>query len=114
MASSGDRTAMLGNGAANCAATGLGRSYQVVVAATREMGIGKDGKLPWNLPTDLKFLKDLTSSMSDPEEENVVIMGRKAWDAIPTKSRPLPGRLNVVLTRSRSSAELGSSGDVIT
>ena len=36
------------------------RSYQVVVAATREMGIGKHGKLPRRLPSDLKFFKELT------------------------------------------------------
>uniref|UniRef100_A0A2N9I4I4 dihydrofolate reductase n=1 Tax=Fagus sylvatica TaxID=28930 RepID=A0A2N9I4I4_FAGSY len=41
------------------------RSYQVVVAATRDMGIGKDGKLPWRLPSDLKFFKELTMATSD-------------------------------------------------
>ncbi|KAK8551847.1 hypothetical protein V6N12_040468 [Hibiscus sabdariffa] len=79
------------------------RNYQVVVAATREMGIGKDGKLPWRLPSDLKFFKELTVTTSDPEKMNVVVMGRKTWESIPFQNRPLPGRLNVVLTRSHSS-----------
>ncbi|XP_017981305.1 PREDICTED: bifunctional dihydrofolate reductase-thymidylate synthase isoform X2 [Theobroma cacao] len=79
------------------------RSYQVVVAATREMGIGKDGKLPWRLPSDLKFFKELTMTTSDPEKKNAVVMGRKTWESIPLEYRPLPGRLNVVLTRSESS-----------
>lgn len=76
------------------------RSYQVVVAATRDMGIGKDGKLPWKLPSDLKFFKELTSKTSDPKKKNAVLMGRKTWESIPLEFRPLPGRLNVVLTRS--------------
>ncbi|KAF7019129.1 hypothetical protein CFC21_032334 [Triticum aestivum] len=79
------------------------RKYQVVVAATREMGIGKDGALPWKLPSDLKFFKDLTMATADPSKKNAVIMGRKTWESIPTKFRPLPGRLNVILTRSDSS-----------
>ncbi|OMO87538.1 hypothetical protein CCACVL1_08955 [Corchorus capsularis] len=79
------------------------RSYQVVVAATREMGIGKDGKLPWKLPSDLKFFKQLTTTTSDCEKKNAVVMGRKTWESIPLEYRPLPGRLNVVLTRSQSS-----------
>ncbi|CAA7019887.1 unnamed protein product [Microthlaspi erraticum] len=89
------------------------RSYQVVVAATKEMGIGKDGKLPWNLPTDLKFFKDLTITTSDSAKKNAIVMGRKTWESIPTKYRPLSGRLNVVLTRS-SGFDIANTENVVT
>ncbi|KAF5448848.1 hypothetical protein F2P56_029345 [Juglans regia] len=78
------------------------RTYQVVVASTREMGIGRDGKLPWKLPSDLRFFKDITTNTSDPAKKNALLMGRKTWESFPVESRPLPGRLNVVLTRSGS------------
>ncbi|KAI5010203.1 hypothetical protein ZWY2020_012340 [Hordeum vulgare] len=68
------------NGNSHC---DIQRKYQVVVAATREMGIGKDGALPWKLPSDLKFFKDLTMATSDPSKRNAVIMGRKTWESIP-------------------------------
>uniref|UniRef100_A0A6N2MR31 Bifunctional dihydrofolate reductase-thymidylate synthase n=1 Tax=Salix viminalis TaxID=40686 RepID=A0A6N2MR31_SALVM len=99
---SGDSVANLSNGNANTQQPNPRKTYQVVVAATKDMGIGKDGKLPWKLPSDLKFFKDLTLTTTDSGKKNAVIMGRKTWESIPLEHRPLPGRLNVVLTRSGS------------
>ncbi|KAL5704715.1 hypothetical protein ACHQM5_023104 [Ranunculus cassubicifolius] len=88
------------------------RTYQVVVAATRAMGIGKDGKLPWKLSSDLKLFKEITVATSDLGKKNAVIMGRKTWESIPPNYRPLPGRLNVVLTRS-GSFDIASAENVL-
>lgn len=63
-----------------------------VVAAARNGVIGKEGKLPWRLSSDLKFFKAIT--MGKP-----LIMGRKTWESLP--KRPLPGRDNIVITRQR-------------
>ncbi|XP_052194424.1 bifunctional dihydrofolate reductase-thymidylate synthase-like [Diospyros lotus] len=88
------------------------RTYQVVVAATQDMGIGKDGKLPWSLPSDVKFFNDITLKTLAPVKKNAVIMGRKTWDGIPLEHRPLPGRLNVVLSRS-GSFDIATAANVI-
>jgi dihydrofolate reductase len=64
----------------------------LIFARARNGVIGKNGTLPWRLPEDLAHLKKTT--MGCP-----VIMGRKTWDSLPPKFRPLPGRLNVVVTR---------------
>ncbi len=63
------------------------------VARARNGVIGRDGGLPWRLKSDLKLFKSLT--LGKP-----VIMGRKTWDSLPR--RPLPGRMNIVLTRDGS------------
>ena len=54
--------------------------------------IGKDGTMPWHLPEDLAHFKQLTLGCP-------VIMGRKTWDSLPARFRPLPGRSNTVITR---------------
>ena len=54
--------------------------------------IGNNNAMPWHLPEDLAHFKKLT--LGSP-----VIMGRKTWDSLPAKFRPLPGRMNVVITR---------------
>ena len=61
-----------------------------VVAVSRNGIIGRDGGLPWHISSDLKRFKEIT--MGKP-----IIMGRKTWDSLPRK--PLPGRLNIVVTR---------------
>jgi len=65
----------------------------IIVAATTNLVIGKDNDIPWHIPTDLKNFKKVT-------EGSPVIMGRKCWESIPEKYRPLPNRTNVVLSRN--------------
>jgi dihydrofolate reductase/thymidylate synthase len=76
------------------------RTVDVIVAATLDGGIGKDGQLPWNLPTDMAFFRSKTLETINPTLQNAVIMGRKTWASIPEKHRPFRKRLNVVLSTS--------------
>jgi len=55
--------------------------------------IGRDGTLPWHLSEDLAHFKRTTLGCP-------VIMGRKTWDSLPPRFRPLPGRVNIVITRN--------------
>ena len=64
----------------------------LVYARSRNGVIGRDNQLPWRLPEDMAHFKAMTLGCP-------VIMGRRTWDSIPPKFRPLPGRRNVVITR---------------
>ena len=48
-------------------------AFQLVVAATRKLGIGKDGTMPWKLPGDMAYFKKLTTMTSDPQKMNAVV-----------------------------------------
>ena len=89
------------------------RQFGVVVAVCKtSRGIGLDGQLPWRLRADMQYFKQLTRSTSDPCKRNAVIMGRKTWQSIPSKFRPLDDRVNVVLSRNpaaRAELELPSN-----
>jgi dihydrofolate reductase len=67
----------------------------LIVAMDIDRGIGKNNDLMWHLPSDMRFFKETTSG-------HVVVMGRKNYESIPEKYRPLPNRENVVLTRNQS------------
>lgn len=73
----------------------------MVVALGKDNVIGKDNGLLWHLPDDLKHFKNIT--LGHP-----VIMGRNTWESIPEKFRPLPGRTNIVVSRSESFDALGA------
>lgn len=71
---------------------------------------GADGSLPWkSLPGDMAYFKKLTSttrSGSSSGKKNAVIMGRKTWESIPAKFRPLAGRINVVLSKASEVSDI--------
>ena len=55
--------------------------------------IGRDGTIPWSLPEDMAHFKRLTMG-------HTVVMGRRTWESLPVRFRPLPGRRNVVVSRN--------------
>ncbi|MBM3715867.1 MAG: dihydrofolate reductase [Actinobacteria bacterium] len=55
--------------------------------------IGADGGMPWHVPEDLAHFREVTGS-------DDVVMGRRTWESLPARFRPLPGRRNIVVTRS--------------
>jgi len=74
----------------------------LIFARARNGVIGKEGGLPWHLPEDLAHFKRLTLGCP-------VIMGRKTWDSLPARFRPLPGRPNIVITRQAGWNAAGAS-----
>jgi len=64
----------------------------LIYARSRNGVIGRGNAMPWHLPEDLAHFKQVTLGCP-------VIMGRKTWDSLPTKFRPLSGRRNIVITR---------------
>lgn len=87
----------------------MSKRFKAIVAMSLNRAIGKDNKLPWHLPEDLKWFKKLTTG-------HVIIMGRKTWDSI---GKPLPNRESIVVSRAdvpgvrtvRSLAEINTASD---
>jgi dihydrofolate reductase/thymidylate synthase len=107
--------------------------FNMIVAQSKNKGIGLNGNIPWSIPNDMKYFKDITTrSFTNPHSnlenicgfqnlslsikeafknqsnlnmsgsnslKNIVVMGRKTWNSLPDKFRPLPDRINVVLSR---------------
>jgi dihydrofolate reductase len=73
----------------------MSTQLNLIYASAANGVIGQDNAMPWHLPEDLAHFKRVT--MGCP-----VIMGRKTWDSLPERFRPLPGRDNIVITRDRT------------
>jgi dihydrofolate reductase len=73
----------------------------VIAAVARGGMIGRDGGIPWRLPEDLRRFRELTVG-------HAVVMGRRTWESLPDRFRPLPGRTNIVVTRNRNWSAQGA------
>ncbi|XP_046697749.1 dihydrofolate reductase isoform X2 [Silurus meridionalis] len=80
----------------------MSRVLNCIVAVCPDLGIGKNGTLPWHpirLSKEFKHFQKMTMTPSAEGKKNVVIMGRNTWYSIPVQNRPLKNRINVVLSR---------------
>jgi dihydrofolate reductase len=68
-------------------------TVSLVAAVARGGVIGRDGGIPWRIPEDMARFRELTTG-------HAVVMGRRTWESLPDRFRPLPGRDNVVVTRN--------------
>ncbi|XP_074787564.1 dihydrofolate reductase isoform X2 [Athene noctua] len=85
------------------------RSLNSIVAVCQNMGIGKDGSLPWPpLRNEYKYFQRMTSTSHVEGKQNALIMGKKTWFSIPEKNRPLKGRINIVLSRELKETPQGA------
>ncbi len=69
-------------------------TVSMIAAMGSNRVIGKDNDIPWHLPDDFQYFKETTNG-------HAVIMGRKNWESLPKNFRPLPNRINVVITRQQ-------------
>jgi dihydrofolate reductase len=82
----------------------------IIVAATQALGIGANGGLPWRLREELAYFTRVTRRTTiTATRQNAVIMGRTTWESLPPAYRPLPGRINVVMSR-REKLDGGGGG----
>jgi len=75
------------------------KKFSVVLASDDKNWIWKNGDLAWRIAEDLKYFKKITTSSCE-WKSNAVIMWRKTWNSIPEKYRPLPKRINCILSRT--------------
>lgn len=73
----------------------------IIVAVAKNRVIGKDNQLIWNIPEDMAHFKTLTAG-------HTVLMGRKTWESLPPRFRPLPERRNIVISRQADYAAPGA------
>lgn len=89
----------------------MSRVLNCIVAVCPDMGIGKNGNLPWHpirLSKEFKHFQKMTMTPTVEGKKNVVIMGRKTWFSIPTPNRPLKNRINIVLSRELKQPPAGA------
>jgi len=76
------------------------RTFDIIVCTDSRGGIGKNGTMPWRLGADMRWFKKKTTALPD----SAVIMGRRTWESLPPRFRPLSDRRNIVLSGTIKSA----------
>ena len=77
----------------------MNKKFSIILAVDEKNGLGKNWDLAWRLSSDLKYFRKITTETTDWNKKNAIVMWRKTWESIPEKFRPLPNRINYILSR---------------
>lgn len=86
-------------------------SFSIILAVDEKNGIWKNNELAWKVKEDMKFFKELTTYNKDLSLLNAVIMWKNTWESLPKKYKPLPDRINCILSSKLDSESLNSKKD---
>lgn len=87
--------------------------FDIILACDSKKWIWKSWDLAWRLKKDLKYFKEITTKVNDINKINAIIMGKNTWKSIPENFRPLPWRLNCILSRNIEDLEIIKNENVI-
>ena len=87
------------------------KKFSIILAVDEKNWVGKDNDLAWKISADLKYFKKITASTKNFSNTNAVVMWRKTWESIPQKYRPLPYRINCILSRTITQESKDSQED---
>ncbi|XP_058501506.1 zgc:153031 [Solea solea] len=79
------------------------KPVRVIAAVCNDMGMGKDGKMPWNLPNEFQYFMNTVTRVSRPGKMNMMVWGKLCWFSHPESTFPLSNVLHVVLSSTLSS-----------
>ena len=85
--------------------------FSIILAVDEKNWLWKNNDLAWKISADLKYFKEITTKTTDLAKLNAVIMWRKTRESIPSKYRPLPERINCILSRKIKNDDIGSPID---
>lgn len=87
------------------------KKFSIILAIDEKNWLWKWGDLAWKIPWDMKYFRETTSKIDDLAKYNAVVMWRKTWESIPSKFRPLPDRINCILSRTLKYEDMHSKID---
>jgi dihydrofolate reductase len=76
----------------------MNKTLSIIVASSLECGIGYANRLPWNIPSELKHFREITTRRRDKNKKNCIIMGRNTWYSLPNAPSPLKDRINIIIS----------------
>jgi dihydrofolate reductase len=74
----------------------MNKNLSIIVASSLDYGIGFQNKLCWNIPEELKYFRNITSSCINKNTKNCIIMGKNTWYSLP--NAPLQNRINIIIS----------------